>query len=176
MSKKLLMNNYSADNDEIILCENYSSGQSCYLWQDKMIDWDKYELYIYVDISAITSSSWSSILTIDSTTNIEEWGNNKKLHLYGSLSHLRIQPVMPNINTASFTKDFLLANYNKQRLQIIINKNGVYLEEKLMVSVTSNELLRIVMDSLKTSTTIGFTNSVCIYNKVSLRKYIERGE
>lgn len=175
MSKKLLMNNYSK-NDEIVLCENYSPNrQPFYLWQDKTIDWDKYELYINVDIMAITGMAWQQILTI-SSTDITSWAGHGKLHLYGEATKIRIQPISGN-NTV---KDIILSNYNKQKIQVIVNKNGVYLEEELVMPVKNSATLQTVMNMLKTSNvTIGSAIphdlSVCTYNKVSLRKYVERG-
>ena len=80
MAKKLLMND-NVGEDVIILCKNYSpNGQPFYLWQDKMIDWDNYELYINVDISNMTKQ-WQHILAI-SVDNVTTW-TGTKLHLYG---------------------------------------------------------------------------------------------
>ena len=178
MPKKLMMNN-GVDEDAIILCENYSpNGQPFYLWQDKMIDWDKYELYINVDISNITRT-WQKILTI-SSADIISWGGEERLHLYGSPNRIRIQPIKYNVNTAPHTRDFSLASYNKEKIQITVNKNGVYLEEELVVSSTFNALLQEVINVLKTANvTIGSASpgdySVCTYNLVCLRKYQERG-
>ena len=176
MSKKLLMNNQS-EKDEIILCKNYSpNGQPFYLWQDKMIDWEKYELYINIDISAITNTTMKNILII-SSTDITSWGGTGKIHLYCTTSHFRIQAVN---NGADATKDLELLGYNKERIQVVINKNGVYLEEKLVLSANGDSFLRGTFDMLKNSNvTIGsaipINLSICTYNKVSLRKYIERG-
>lgn len=67
MSKKLLVN----DIPEIILCENfYPNKKPFYLWQDKPIDWDKYELYINIDISMTPSRPTQKILVVSSATDI----------------------------------------------------------------------------------------------------------
>lgn len=168
MAKKLLMND-NVGEDVIILCKNYSpNGQPFYLWQDKMIDWDNYELYINVDISNMTKQ-WQHILAI-SVDNVTTW-TGTKLHLYGSPHLIRIQPV---INGANKIREISLATYNKQMIQIIFNKNGVYLEEELVAD--SYYYLESVINELKNSnviigSAIADDYSVCVYNLVCLRKY-----
>lgn len=170
MAKKLLMND-NVGEDVIILCKNYSpNGQPFYLWQDKMIDWDNYELYINVDISNMTKQ-WQHILAI-SVDNVTTW-TGTKLHLYGSPNRIRIQAIFNGVNN---TKDINLATYNKQMIQIIFNKNGVYLEEELVASIDSYYFLKSVINELKKSNVIigsAIANdySVCVYNLVCLRKY-----
>ena len=169
MAKKLLMND-NVGEDVIILCKNYSpNGQPFYLWQDKMIDWDNYELYINVDISNMTKQ-WQHILAI-SVDNVTTW-TGTKLHLYGSPNLIRIQP----INGVNNTIDINLATYDKQMMQIILNKNGVYIEEELVASIDSYHYLKTVINELKKSNVIigsAIANdySVCVYNLVCLRKY-----
>lgn len=171
MAKKLLMND-NVGEDVIILCKNYSpNGQPFYLWQDKMIDWDNYELYINVDISNMTKE-WQHILAI-SVDNVTSWFGTK-LHLYGSPNTIRIQAIITG-GTRN-TIDINLAKYNKQMIQIIFNKNGVYLEEELVASIDSHYSLESVINELKKSNVIigsAIANdySVCVYNLVCLRKY-----
>ena len=170
MAKKLLMND-NVGEDVIILCENYSpNNEPVYLWQDKMIDWDNYELYINVDISNMTKE-WQHILAI-SVDNVTTW-TGTKLHLYGSPNLIRIQPVVNGVNNI---KDTNLATYNKQMIQIILNKNGVYLEDELVFAIDSNYLLESLFNIFKKSnviigSAIAKDYSVCVYNLVCLRKY-----
>ena len=171
MAKKLLMND-NVGEDVIILCKNYSpNGQPFYLWQDKMIDWDNYELYINVDISNMTKE-WQHILAI-SVDNVTDW-TGTKLHLYGSPNAIKIQAVITGGSNNSTVIN--LATYNKQMIQIIFNKNGVYLEEELVASIDSYLFLKSVINELKNSnviigSAIANNYSVCVYNLVCLRKY-----
>lgn len=171
MAKKLLMND-NVGEDVIILCKNYSpNGQPFYLWQDKMIDWDNYELYINVDISNMTKQ-WQHILAI-SVDNVTTW-TGTKLHLYGSPNKIRMQAVITG--GSNNIKDVNLTTYNKRMIQIILNKNGVYLGEELVASIDSYYFLKSVINELKNSNVIigsAIANeySVCVYNLVCLRKY-----
>jgi len=175
MSKKLLMNNYSKNDDEIILCENfYPNKKPFYLWQDKPIDWDKYELYINIDISMTPSRQMQKILVISSATDIGTYYGGRKIHLYYTTNNIFNIQLVNNTDAPGYS--YSLSSCNKQKLQIIINKKGIYLEEKLIVSIM-DKYFKFIIESLKTSNnTIGYLgDNMCIYHKVSLRKYRERG-
>lgn len=178
MSKKLLMNNYFENNDEIVLCENYTpTNIPFYLYKDKIIDWDNYELYINLNIEGNTFSNWNSALVISSDDDIGSWGataNNGKIHVYYKKDMIRLQPVSGKFMNDEVDKS--LTYYNKENIQLIINESGIYLENQI-ITMSLNRVFKDVMNCLKTSniTTIGISALGCTYNKVSLRKYQERG-
>jgi len=176
MSKKLLMNNYS-ENDEIILCEKYTpTNIPIYVWKDKKIDWDNYELYINLNIEGNTFQDWNSALVISNYEDILTWSTPNdttvKLHIYYNRDRIRIQPVYM---TVAATYDDFLRNYNMQNLEIIINKNGVYIENQFikLLSINNNLIRKLI----KTSEihNIGINSLGCTYNKISIKKYQERG-
>lgn len=71
MSKKLMINKQS---DEIVLCENYTpTNIPIYLYKDKKIDWDNYELYINLNIEDNTFQDWTSALVISNYEDILTW-------------------------------------------------------------------------------------------------------
>jgi len=173
MSKKLTMNNV-VDNDTIVLCKNFSSNSKpFYLWQDKMIDWDNYELYMNINLTDYTQNAWGNVLSMG--INIKSWGGNGKWHVYynGHTKKIRLQCV----HGMNVTSDFPLENLSE--IEIIINKKGAYLNGELKIH--SNSQITGINNVFKTSlisigSQEGVVKGVAQYNKVSLRKYKERGE
>lgn len=173
MPKKLLMNN-NIDEDTIILCENYSPNrQTFYLWQDEMIDWNNYELYMNIDLSNFTLGDWGNVLTIG--RNIASWSGDGKWHIYydGYNKKIRLQLVF---NTYDKTLDISLNNLNE--IEIIINKKGVYLNGEL--KLFNDHYLSVVNDifiakPISIGSQEGAYKGIAKYKKVSLRKYQERG-
>lgn len=176
MSKKLMINKQS---DEIVLCENYTpTNIPIYLYKDKKIDWDNYELYINLNIEGNTFQDWTSALVISNYEDIRTWATpndtTAKLHIYYTREKIRIQPVYRN---TTIVYDNFLRNYNTQNLEIVINKNGIYIENQIIRFFSiNNHVYTAVMNLIKTSdiNNIGIVNLGCIYNKISIRKFIER--
>lgn len=172
MAKKLLMNN-NVGEDVIILCKNYSpNGQPFYLWQDKMIDWDKYELYINVDLNNVPNDKFREILITSNDGDTSTFYGNK-LHLYVIDNRIRIQH-------GNFTGSIDVLVSDKGLVEVILNKDGFFINNKISNNNTSIVELWFNMIKSREEITIGNTNpnnlSVCTYNLVQLQLYQERGK
>lgn len=168
MPKRLLMNNNSG---EIILCKNYFPEEKpFYLLQDKMIDWDNYELYLNVDLSNHVKSGWSNILSIGGKITV--WSEQAKFHVYydGDRNTIRLQIVYGGSNVY---REYTLSNTNE--VTIVINKTGMYLNNELKVlsDLRVNEYFRT--NPISIGSQEGKYKGIARYNLVSLRKYVERG-
>lgn len=175
MTKKLLMNN-SINEDVVILCRGFSPNRQPFvLWENQKIDWDKYELYINVDITNITKE-WQHILTV-SASDIDKWAGVGKFHIYGSLSRIRTQVVNGNSGNPNFNIDTYT---NQKEVEIIFNKDGAYVNGVKTLKPSNNSVVLAVINLLRNNQiTIGSSINtdlpVCVYNVVKLQPYQERG-
>ena len=174
MAKKLLMNNNSG---EIILCKNYFPGeQPFYLLQDKMIDWDNYELYMNIDLSNYTKNDWGGVMSLGA--DIISWEGNRSignLHVYynGATKRIRFQSIITPWSSGQ-TSDFTLLDLDM--IEVIINRNGMFLNGTFK---HNNEHFQRIYNNFKTTpisigSQSGDYKGVAKYNLVCLRKYRER--
>ena len=173
MSKKLLMNNYR-ENNVVVLCKDFSpDGQPFVLLENQMIDWDKYELYINVDLNNVPNDKFREFLITSNDGDTSTFSGNK-LHLYVKENYIRIQ----HGNFGGGYIDVWVSD--KGLVEVILNKDGFFINNIISNSNTSIVELWFNMIKSRKEITIGNTNpinlSVCTYNLVQLQPYQERGE
>ena len=168
-----MINNIVKD-DEIVLYENFSpNGQPFYLWQDKMIDWDNYELYMNINLTDYTQNAWGNVLSMG--INIKSWSGNGKWHVYynGHTKEVRLQCVHGMNTTLNCSLE------NTSEVKIIINKKGAYLNGELKIHndprITETNKV-FIASPISIGSQEGVVKGVAKYNLVCLRKYQERGE
>lgn len=177
MSRRMLLEDNKFDDGIIVLCKDFSPNEQPFtLWENQMIDWDKYELYINVYINNYTKPTWGNVVSIG--VNLEEWTttNTGRWHIYyhGTNKQLRTQCVYSNPST---TIDVLLDNMTQ--VEVIINKDGLYLNGNMQQH--NNQYVQQINDFFLTNpisigSQEGAYKGVAFYNLVQLQPYQERGE
>lgn len=171
MSKKLMMNS-SAGENVIVLCKDYSpNGEKFYLWKDKPINLNEYELYMNVDFANCNANVYENILSVG--LNITQWGNGN-LHIYRKNNALLVACV----DSGQMQLDFKL---NLMLNEIVINKDGVFINNIAQNFDKNNSIYISVMNRLFSSSISvgsqeGINRSNATYHLVCLRKYVKRGE
>lgn len=119
-------------NNTIILCEEFApNGKSFYLWQNKTIEWNNYELYVSIDLSSC----------IKSTENIISIGSDIGVYTGANKWHIYYTPTTRQIGMHSISNTSLIFRHileDSANVTIIINKDGIYINNQLVTDMCNN--------------------------------------